>query len=62
MSDIHLIIVGYFAIGIALIEGIRWSRKKWKIESLSRLSTALVFVAWPLVLAIVIVMIWRKKT
>ena len=61
MSDIHWIILGYLAIGLAFVEGIRWARGKWKVEPLNKLSTGLVFVAWPLVIVLALVLTWRGK-
>ncbi len=61
MSDIHWIILGYLAIGLAFVEGIRWARGKWKVLPLDKFATGLVFVVWPLVIALAFAMIWRKK-
>lgn len=61
MSEIYWIIPAYFAIGLALLEGIRWARDKWKVPPMGRGATALVFGLWPIVIVISLALIWREK-
>ena len=61
MSDIHWIILGYLAIGLAFVEGIRWARGKWGLPPQEKLAVGLVFALWPLVVLLSFALIWRKK-
>ncbi len=61
MSNIYWILPAYFAIGLALLEGIRWARTKWKIEPMDKIATAMVFGCWPVVIFISLMLIWRDK-
>ncbi len=62
MSDIHWIILGYFAIGLAFVEGIRWAKGKWKLTPLDKMATALVFFLWPLIILLSLILVWRAKS
>ncbi len=61
MDNIYWIILGYFAIGLLFLEGIRWAKGKWGLPPLERLAMALVFFLWPFVVLFSLVLIWREK-
>ncbi len=61
MDSIYWIILGYFAIGLSFLEGIKWAKSKWKLPPLDRLAMIFVFTLWPLVILCAYVLVWREK-
>lgn len=52
---------GYTTIGFLLWEGIRWSRRRWKIAPLPAMPSLLVYGAWPLIIILALFLAGRKR-
>ena len=61
MTEVHWIILGYFAIGLAFIEGIIWAKVKMRFVQLDRLAVLLIFFFWPFIILLVFIDVWREN-
>jgi len=61
MIDIWWYLLGYFTIGLTLLEGAQWARRKWHLAPMDRLACILTFTVWPIIIFIAFVLVGRKK-
>lgn len=61
MSENWWFLLGYFVIGLLLLEGGQWARRKWKLPALDWLACLMTFAGWPVIILLAFVLIKREK-